>query len=63
MFVIVLHFVEWGLKIFSLPSVFNISNRLGSAHAQDLKRLLFDSSVPQTIFLPDPGSGSFPVAV
>ena len=30
---------------------------------QDLKRLLFDSSVPQTIFLPDLGGGSFPVAV
>ena len=40
-----------------------LSSRLGSAHAQDLKRLLFDSSVPQTIFLPDPGGGSFPVAV
>ena len=34
-----------------------------SAHAQDLKRLLFDSSVLKPIFWPDPGGGSFPVAV
>ena len=45
------------------PDVTKSYTIIGSAHAQDLKRLLFDSSVPQTIFLPDPGGGSFPVAV
>ena len=57
------HSLHGGWQGFSLLFFLLLTSIDRSVHAQDLKRLLFHSSVLQTIFLPDPGGGSFPVAV